>query len=75
MHIGYFTINKNKYKQAIDWGWIKSQKVIKEKNYTKLIELNNNLSITIDGHNGKGIIKEIQQSNQEPMDEALSSGI
>ena len=75
MHIGYFTIDKNTYKESIDWNWIKSQKVIKERDYAKLIKLNNNLSITIDGHNGKGIIKEIQQSNPDQMDEDLSSGI
>ena len=75
MHIGYFTIDKNKYKEAIDWNWIKSQKVIKEKDYTKLIQLNSNLSINIDGHSGKGIIKEIQPSNLDLMDEDLSSGI
>ena len=42
MHIGYFTIEKNKYKKLINWKWIDKQKVIKETKYAKLLELNNN---------------------------------
>ena len=75
MHIGYFTIEKNKYKESIDWKWMKSQKVIKEKTYVKLIELKNELLIIIDGHNGKGIIKNNIKISDEKMDEELSTGI
>jgi len=75
MHIGYFTIEKNKYKKLINWKWIGKQKVIKETKYAKLLELNNNLLITIDGHNGKGIIKENQKNLKEQMNEGLSTGI
>jgi len=75
MHIGYFTIQKNKYEEAINWDWINNQKIIKEKKYTKLIELNNELLVIIDGHNGKGVIQYKTIIKSELMDEDLSTGI
>jgi len=75
MHIGYFTIEKNKYKESINWEWIENQKIIEERQYTKLIELKNELLVIIDGHNGKGIMKDNIKKTKERMDEELSTGI
>ena len=75
MHIGYFTIEKNKYKENINWDWLDNQTVIKQTTYVRLIELKNNLKIIIDGHNGNGVIKETLSNTNEEMDEDLSTGI
>ena len=75
LHIGYFTIDKNEYKKSINWSWMRKQKVVKEKKYAKLIELDENLIVTIDGHQGNGIIKQNQKQKFENMDEELSTGI
>ena len=75
MHIGYFTIQKSNHEQSIDWDWINSQKIIKQEQYTKLIELNNELLIIIDGHNGKGVIQYNTRMTNDLMDEELSTGI
>ena len=44
-------------------------------NYIKLIELNEELLITIDGYNGEGIISKNLKQLNEQMNEELSTGI
>ena len=43
--------------------------------YIKLIELNEELIITIDGYNGQGIISKYSKDINEQMNEELSTGI
>ena len=76
MHIGYFTLEKNKYKKSMDWKWLKKQNIIKKMKYVELIKLEKELQISIDGYNGEGIIANYppNQSN-ELMDEEHSTGI
>jgi len=74
LRIGYFTINRNKYKTSIDWKWLKKQNNIYQSEYVNLVELNKPLTIKIDGVNGNGIILK-EEKKQENMDENESSGI
>ncbi|MBI45231.1 MAG: hypothetical protein CMG66_03595 [Candidatus Marinimicrobia bacterium] len=74
LRIGYFTINRNKYKTVIDWKWLNKQNHIYQSEYVNLVELNQPLTIKIDGVNGNGIILK-EETKQENMDENESSGI
>jgi hypothetical protein len=54
---GYFTVPYNKPNNArIDWEWLESQKVIEEKDFIKHVELEESISMIIDGKKGEGVI-------------------
>jgi len=75
LRIGYFTINRNKYKISIDWEWLKKQKHIHKSKYVNVVELINPLVIKIDGINGNGIILKTDTKVNQSMNESESSGI
>jgi len=75
LRIGYFTINRNKYKTSIDWQWLKKQKHIHKSKYLNVIKLDKPLTIKIDGINGDGIILKPEKQKTEVMNEEDSSGI
>jgi len=75
LRIGYFTINRNKYKTSIDWKWLKKQEHIYKSKYVNVVKLTTPVIIKIDGINGSGIILKTDQKKQEVMDENESSGI
>ncbi|MCI0415267.1 histidine kinase [bacterium] len=51
--VGYFTIQSNGF---IDWDWIRSQRAVEERNYTKHLSFNLPIVIKINGHSNQGII-------------------
>jgi hypothetical protein len=51
--VGYFTIEA---KGFIDWDWIRKQKAVEERTYTKHISFNLPIVIKINGHSNQGII-------------------
>ncbi len=75
LRIGYFTINRNKYKKSIDWKWLKNQKHLHKSKYLNVIKLEEPLIIKIDGINGDGIILKPKKKKIEIMNEEESSGI
>ncbi|MBL1215342.1 MAG: histidine kinase [Ignavibacteriae bacterium] len=56
LNVGYFTVNNFLDKGFIDWAWLKKQKIIESKKYSKHIMLNSNLIIKINGSEGIGVI-------------------
>ena len=74
LRIGYFTIEKKLQKKNIDWNWIMKQEIIEESEYVKIIELQNPITVKIDGINGEGIILK-NDKIAENMNEIESSGI
>ncbi len=54
--IGYFTVDGFTQQGFIDWDWLLQQKTIERKNFTKHIQLEQPLTIKINGHRNKGII-------------------
>lgn len=54
--IGYFTVDGFTQQGFIDWNWLLQQKTIERKNFTKHIQLEQPLTIKINGHRNKGII-------------------
>jgi len=75
LRIGYFTINRNKYKTSIDWEWLKNQEHIHKSKYVNVVQLNTPLTIKIDGINGLGIILKTTGKQEDSMNENESSGI
>jgi hypothetical protein len=54
--IGYFTINQHKGNGFIDWDWLLKQNIVEERGSTKHLELENPITIMINGKENKGII-------------------
>lgn len=54
--IGYFTVDDFTQQGFIDWKWLSKQNIIENKNFTKHIQLEQPLTIKINGHKNKGII-------------------
>ena len=74
LRIGYFTLEKKLQDKNIDWEWLKNQNHMHSSEYVNIIELEQPLTIKIDGIKGDGvIIKPIIDINS--MDENESSGI
>ncbi len=56
--VGYFSVNEQVGNGFIDWKWLLSQNIIEEKGAIKHIELDNPLSIKINGRERMGIISK-----------------
>lgn len=54
--IGYFTVDDFTQQGFIDWKWLLQQNTFESKNFTKHIQLEQTLTIKINGHRNKGII-------------------
>ena len=54
--IGYFTVDDFTQQGFIDWNWLQQQNTIERKNFTNHIQLEQPLTIKINGHRNKGII-------------------
>ncbi len=61
--IGYFTINPVKKEGFIDWDWLKAQKHVEEKIYTRHIHLEQPLTVKMNGHNNSGIVLKPKKGN------------
>ena len=75
MRIGYFTINHKNKEDFIDLNWIKKQKPKKTSKYIDWFELENNLTVSIDGQSGQGKIIKPKSTQKELMNEQETSGI
>jgi CheY-like chemotaxis protein len=54
--IGYFTVNEMNNVGAIDWNWLACRPAVESMEYTRHLQLNEPLTVKIDGHNSKGVI-------------------
>lgn len=54
--VGYFTINAKDSDGYIDWDWLLTYPPFDNMVYTRLLRLENPITIKMDGHKGKGII-------------------
>lgn len=70
--IGYFTINPKNKKDVLREKILRNLPVLEQKEFTKLIKVDNPLTISINGTTGEGII---YFHHDEVMDEDQSSGI
>lgn len=75
MRIGYFTLNHKKKQDQLDLSWLNTQKVKAVTKYTKWIQLDLAVTVTIDGQTGEGTIIKPLEPIQEKMDEHEASGI
>ena len=75
MRIGYFTVDHKNKDDLLDTNWIKKQNSNKSTKFINWIELDEPLTVSIDGQNGKGEIIKPRKSFKEKMDEQQTSGI
>ena len=73
LRIGYLTQDKNN--KTLDCKWLNSRHVKKETKHLKWISLEQELTIHIDGSNGKSIILKEPILEPEDLNEQDSSGI
>ena len=74
LRIGYFTLEKKLQDKNIDWEWLKNQNHMHSSEYVNIIELEQPLTIKIDGIKGDGVIIK-PKTDTDSMDENESSGI
>ena len=75
MRIGYFTINHKNKQDRLNMKWLLDQNVKKDGKYTKWINIERSLTVTIDGQTGEGSIIKPLDPIQQSMDEQESTGI
>jgi hypothetical protein len=75
MRIGYFTINHKNKQDHLNMKWLLDQHVQKIGKYTKWINTDRPLTVTIDGQTGEGSIIKPLEPIQQSMDEQESTGI
>ena len=75
MRIGYFTINHKNKQDHLNMKWLLGQHVQKIGKYTKWINTDRPLTVTIDGQTGEGLIIKPLEPIQQSMDEQESTGI
>ena len=75
LRIGYFTISKRNYEKDINWDWLTDQPHQSCSKQLKLIELDDSVTVQIDGSIGEGVILKPVPPMVEQMDEELSPGI
>ena len=75
MRIGYFTINHKNKQDHLNMQWLLGQHVQKIGKYTKWINTDRPLTVTIDGQTGEGLIIKPLEPIQQSMDEQESTGI
>jgi len=75
MRIGYFTINHKNKQDHLNMKWLLDQHVQKIGKYTKWINTDRSLTVTIDGQTGEGSIIKPLEPIQQSMDEQESTGI
>ena len=75
MRIGYFTINHKNKQDHLNMKWLSDQHVQKIGKYTKWINTDRSLTVTIDGQTGEGSIIKPLEPIQQSMDEQESTGI
>ena len=75
MRIGYFTINHKKKQDQLNMKWLRNQNVKAVTKFTKWIQLDRPVTVTINGQTGKGSIIKPLDPVQKLMDEQESTGI
>ncbi len=75
MRIGYFTINHKKNQDRLNMIWLRDQHVSAVTKFTKWIQLDRPVTVTIDGQTGEGSIIKPLDPILELMDEQESTGI
>jgi hypothetical protein len=75
MRIGYFTINHKNKQDHLNMKWLLDQHVQKIGKYTKWINTDRSLTVTIDGQTGEGSIIKPLEPIQQSMNEQESTGI
>ena len=75
MRIGYFTLNHKNKSDKLDLRWLNSQSIKQKTKYIKWIQLEEPLTITIDGQTGDGNIIKPLNPVKETMDEQETTGI
>lgn len=75
MRVGYFTINHKEKRDFINLEWFVDHKVLKKKQFTSLIEMEEPVVVNIEGQSGEGAILKPLIPEEEVMDEQESSGI
>jgi len=75
MRVGYFTIDHKKKQDRLDMIWLRSQNVIAVTKFTKWIQIDRPLTITINGQTGEGSIIKPLNPVLDLMDEQESPGI
>ena len=63
--IGYFTVPYDSKKSFIDWEWLQKQKLLKAFERVVCVELEEPLSVQMDGKNSTGMILKSIQTNKE----------
>ena len=54
--IGYFTVDGELADGFVNWEWLRRQPPVSEKKYTRHLQLDQPLTVVMNGHDGKGII-------------------
>jgi hypothetical protein len=55
MHVKYFTLSRSS-QYRVDWDWLGQQKVVLETQFFKHVQLQNPLTIKVDGRSSRGVI-------------------
>jgi hypothetical protein len=55
MHVKYFTLSRSS-QYRVDWDWLGQQKVVFETQFFKHVQLQNPLTIKVDGRSSRGVI-------------------
>ena len=75
MRIGYFTINHKKKQDKLNMKWLQNQNVKAVTKFTKWIQLERPVTVTIDGQTGEGNMIKPLDPVKEIMNEHEASGI
>ncbi|HLP15130.1 MAG TPA: PEP/pyruvate-binding domain-containing protein [Bacteroidota bacterium] len=54
--VGYFTVNEMNHVGSIDWNWLACRPAVESMEFTRHIQLNEPLTVKINGHKNKGVI-------------------
>jgi hypothetical protein len=61
--VGYFTVNPHAHLGFLDWDWLLHQAPLETARWTRLVRLNRQLTIRINGHLNKGVILKPEPGN------------
>jgi hypothetical protein len=56
LRIGYFTVPLDPDRGAVDWDWLGSQPVLEETEHLRLVRVNGELEVRLDGRTGRGLV-------------------
>ncbi len=56
LRIGYFTVPLDPARGAVDWDWLGSLPALEETEHLRLVRLDGELEVRIDGRTGKGLV-------------------